>query len=43
MNNYITFKIKFLLFPFKLTLFLHNKKRLLQTVLVYNSLVNYVI
>ena len=32
MNNYITFKINFLLFPFKLTPFLRNKKRLLQTV-----------
>ena len=32
MNNYITFKIKFLLLPFKLTPFLRNKKRLQQTV-----------
>ena len=30
-SNYITFKIKFLLLPFKLTPFLSNKKRLLQT------------
>ena len=43
MNNYITFKIKFLLLYFKLTPFLRNKKDCCKPFLVYNSLVNFII